>query len=196
MIGTLFSDDSRICLDRPDRRQRVWRRRGERFANACVREGNRWGGCSVMVWGGITSRRRTPFVIVDGNRNAQGYVDNILRPVLLPFLQANAGITTFQQDNARPHSARLTQDFLQQNNVNIMEWPVYSPDLSPIEHLWDQLKNAVAQRQPKPRNRRELIHVVQEEWDRIPQHRIATLIRSLRRRCTACGDARGGHNHY
>jgi hypothetical protein len=30
---------------------------------------------------------------------------------------------TFQQDNAHAHTARATRDFLQQNNVNVMNWP-------------------------------------------------------------------------
>jgi hypothetical protein len=38
---------------------------------------------------------------------------------------------TFQQDNARAHTARATRDFLQQNNVNVMNWPALSPDLNP-----------------------------------------------------------------
>ena len=41
-----------------------------------------------------------------------------------------------QQDNARAHTARATRDFLQQNNVNVMNWP----DLNPIEHLWDEIQ--------------------------------------------------------
>ena len=75
-----------------------------------------------------------------------------------------------------------------------MEWPPYSPDLSPIEHLWDQLKTAIAERQPPVRNRRELVQAVHEEWNRIPQFRIIRLVSSMRRRCTACCDARGGHH--
>ena len=174
----------------------MWRRRGERHADACVREGNRWGGASVMIWGGISGRSRTPLAVIDGTLTAQRYVDNILRPVLLPFLAQNPDVTIFQQDNARPHSARVTREFLNDNNVDVMEWPPYSPDLSPIEHLWDQLKSAIAQRQPAPRNRRELVEAVHEEWDRIPQFRISRLVTSMLRRCRACCDARGGHTRY
>lgn len=192
----LFSDESRICVDRPDRRQRVWRRRGERYADPCVREANRWGGVSIMVWGAISTRHRTQLVIAEGNLTAQRYIDQILRPVLLPFLAANNDVATFQQDNARPHAARLTRNFLQDNNVDVMPWPPYSPDLSPIEHLWDQLKTAVARRRPSPRNRRELIEAVQDEWQRIPQARVGRLVRSMRRRCVACANADGGHIRY
>ncbi|GFW72141.1 transposable element Tcb2 transposase [Trichonephila clavipes] len=44
----------------------------------------------------------------------------------------------FQQDNARPHTARVAQDFLR--HFQILPLPVHSPYLSPVGHVWDQLK--------------------------------------------------------
>jgi transposase len=44
---------------------------------------------------------------------------------------------------ARAHTARATRDFLQQNNVNAMNWSALSPDLNPIEHLWDEINKFV-----------------------------------------------------
>jgi transposase len=82
--SVLFTDESRICVDRPDRRTRVWRRQGERFQDGCVQEADRWGGASIMVWAGISYDARTPLVIVDGTLNAQRYVEEILEPILLP----------------------------------------------------------------------------------------------------------------
>ena len=102
-----------------------------------------WGGGSIMVWGGISWTHKTPLIVVDGNLTAQRYVDNILVPVVVPFLQTHNDVNVFQQDNARPHSARLTQRFLGDNNINTLPWPAFSPDLNPIEHLLDQLGRAV-----------------------------------------------------
>ena len=59
------------------------------------------------------------------------WCDGIIEPVIVPYLQQhNVGI--FQHDNARPHTARHTQNILRIHNVNVLQWPVRSPDLSPI----------------------------------------------------------------
>lgn len=147
-----------------------------------------------MVWGGISLHHRTPLVIIDGNMTAQRYVDNVVRPVVVPFMENHPHITVFQQDNARPHSARLTQDFLTDQEIRVMPWPAYSPDLNPIEQLWDHLGRQVAARPPA--NRDALIRILQGEWEAIPQEIISNLIRSMRERCTDCFNARGGHTRF
>jgi transposase len=97
----------------------------------------------------------------------------------------------FQHDNARPHAARVTREFLADNEVTVMDWPAYSPDLNPIEHLWDILGRRVMERGPA--NRNHLIQLLHQEWEAIPQEEIRRLIDRLRRRCAACIRADGGH---
>ena len=48
-----------------------------------------------------------------------------------------------QQDGARPHTARLTMNFLAQNGINVLDWQAMPPDMSHIEHVWDDLKRRV-----------------------------------------------------
>ena len=69
----LFTDESRFTLYRADGRRRVYRRRGERFADACVVERDRFGGGSVMVWGGIAHGIKSQLIIVAGNMTAVRY---------------------------------------------------------------------------------------------------------------------------
>ena len=87
----LFSDESRFNLSHHDGRIRDFRRRGERFADNCLIEMDRFGGGSVMVRGGIMCRRKTNLIIVQGNLNAQGYINQILQPEAVPFLQRHEG---------------------------------------------------------------------------------------------------------
>jgi hypothetical protein len=67
------------------------------------------------------------------------YRDEIVQPFVIPFIQAQANNVTFQQDNARPHVARVVRDYLTQQNVDLLPWLAVSPDLSPIEHVWDEM---------------------------------------------------------
>ncbi|GFV34607.1 transposable element Tcb2 transposase [Trichonephila clavipes] len=64
----------------------------------------------------------------------QRYVHDILQPHVLPLMQRLPG-AILQQDNARPHTARVSQDYLR--SVSTLPWPTRSPNLSPIEHIWD-----------------------------------------------------------
>ena len=89
--GVLFSDESQFNLSTADRRVRVFSRKGKRFAQNCLLERDRFGGGSVVVLGGIMGGRKTDLVIINGNLNAQGYVDNVLRPVFVPFLEQRSG---------------------------------------------------------------------------------------------------------
>ena len=106
-----------------------------------------------MVWAGINNNRKTNLVIINGNLYAQRYRGKILAPVVIPYVNVNPN-ATFQQDNARPHTARLTTQYLQANNVDVMEWPLKSPDLSPIEQVWDLLDRRVRQRLVPPQSLR------------------------------------------
>ncbi|GFT06506.1 transposable element Tcb2 transposase [Trichonephila clavipes] len=107
----VFSDESRFVLGTDDNRVRVWRR--------------------------PAYDSRSTLIVIRGTLTGQRYVDDILRPHVGPFLNGSSG-AIFQQDNARPHTARVSQDFLR--HFQTLPWPTRSPDLSPVEHVWDQLK--------------------------------------------------------
>ncbi len=191
----LFSDESRFKIFESDGRVRVHRRRGERTSSCCVQEVVPYGGGSVMVWGGISGDVKTDLIVLDGTLTARRYIDEVLTPVVLPFLQRYPR-TLFQQDNATPHTAIVTRDFLEAHNVNVLPWPARSPDMSPIEQLWDHLGRQVRRRQQPPLTRNALALALQEEWRQIPVHVVRRLVHSARRRVRACIEARGGHTRY
>ena len=140
-----------------------------------------------MVWGGIAHGIKSQLIIVVGNMTAVRYRDEILRPVAVPLVQQHNLI--LRQDNARPHVARVCQDFLANNNIAPLAWPPYSPDLTPIEHMWDELDRRVRKRQNPP-------STLIGEWNNIPMRTVNALVNSIQRRIRAATAARGGHTRY
>ena len=143
-----FSDESRFLLQKRDGRIRVYRRRNEHFTSSCVQEVDSYCGGSVMMLAVISNDTKTELVHVPGNLTAVRYKDEILQPHLMHVVDRQREL--FQQDNPRPHTARLTRDYLEQNNINVLPWPSKSLDLNPIGHIWDNLDKRVRQCQPPP----------------------------------------------
>ncbi|GFV57148.1 transposable element Tcb1 transposase [Trichonephila clavipes] len=92
----------------------------------------------IMVWGSIGYHSRTPLVHISGTLNSQRYMSEVLEPVVIPYLLGWA-TAIFQQDNARPHVARIVQMFFVNHQIELLPWPAHSPDLSPIENMWSMV---------------------------------------------------------
>ncbi|GFU58381.1 transposable element Tcb2 transposase [Trichonephila clavipes] len=120
-----------------------------------------------------------------GTLTGQRYVDDILRPHVGLFLNGLPG-AIFQQDNARPHTARVAHDFLRR--FQTLPWPACSPDLSPVEHVGDQLKRQM----PSCHSVYDLKLAVQDLWAHLPQDNIRCLINLM----PACIAAGGGPKRY
>jgi len=132
--------------------------RNERFATNCIQQVNRFGGGSVR-WAAISYTGGTNLVQVKETLTAQRYCDKIFQPHLLPIMQRNG--VRFQQDNARPHTARMTTVFFKTHNIAV--------DFNPIDHLWDELDRRLRQRQHQSQTIPQLALALQAEWDNIPQ---------------------------
>lgn len=74
-----------------------------------------------------------------------------------------------QHGDARPHVARICAQFLKAENIPALPWPACSPDMSPIEHVWDSLDRRIRQRVPVSADLQQLQTAVEEEWSNIPE---------------------------
>ncbi|GFX15959.1 transposable element Tcb2 transposase [Trichonephila clavipes] len=88
-------------------------------------------------------------------------------------------------DNARPHQTLAVEELLESEDITRMDWPAYSPDLNPIEHVWDALGRRIAARLHHPENTQQLKQMLIEEWVLLPQEMLHQLVLSMRRRCEA-----------
>ena len=188
----LFSDECRFNLSHAHRRERVYRRRGERFADAYVIERDRFGGGSVLVWCGIMGGNKTRLIVINGNINVQTYINDVLAVEALPFIRSNCPYVTFMHDYARPHSAAITRQFLATSNVDVLDWPIYSPDLNPIEQVWDKLGRRV-RRNHAIHTVNNLAEALQAEWAYLPAPFIERYVNCMPRRIRACVAQNGAH---
>ena len=114
--------------------------------------------CSVKATGiwricnglGIMSyKRKTPLTTAQGNLNGVRYQDEILDVIVRPhFQQFQAERPIFMDDNACPHRIRLVDAYTVQHNIDSLQWTSMSPDLNPIEHVWNAIQKVVNARQP------------------------------------------------
>jgi transposase-like protein len=189
----LWTDESRFALDFHDGRIRVRRLKNERYADCCILEHDRYGGGSLMVWAGIWWNDRTEIVIIRGTMTAVRYLNEIVRPHILPTAQQNN--LKLQQDNAKPHTAQIVKAELAV--IEVLRWPARSPDMSPIEHLWDEVGRCLRDNYVLPAaNVAQLADRIQHEWNSIPQETVQHLIQDMPQRLAECIDKRGGHTSY
>lgn len=95
----------------------------------------------------------------------------------------------FQHDNDPKHTSNQQKSWLVTKKIPVLKWPAQSPDLNPIEHLWDELKRRTSHL--KHSNRTDLLQHLHEKWAEIPKEALKTLIESMPRRCRAVIAAKG-----
>ncbi|GFU27495.1 transposable element Tcb1 transposase [Trichonephila clavipes] len=191
----VFTDESRICLQHHDGRIRVWRHREERMLNSCVIHRPTGPEPGIMVWGGIGYHSCTPLVHIAGTLNNQPYISEVSEPVVLPYLQGLA-TTIFQQDNVRPHVARIVEMFFVNHQIVLLPWPARSPDLSPIENMWSMVAQRLIHITPPAAIPVKLLKCVEAAWSAVPQEHIQSLFESMPRRVAAVISNNGGYSGY
>ncbi|GFU33591.1 cAMP-dependent protein kinase catalytic subunit [Trichonephila clavipes] len=130
---------------------------------------------------------RTDLHIFDaGSINGTRYCNEILLPYVRLFRGAMGLQFLFMDDNAPCHRTVATEQLLESEDIERMDWPARSPDLRPIEHVWNFLGRRLAARTLPPVTIRELRLALQDEWAAMPQQLIDTLILSMGRRCETC----------
>lgn len=206
-----FSDECSVVRGSGHNKRWVFRQPKDKWHRKMVEEFGTGKQPGRMVWGAIWmtpegEAGRSPLVIMtrDSSAKRNGYTawsyQQALEEGLLPDYRPGE---LFMQDNACVHTARTSKDFLEIHGVHTIEWPPYSPDLNPIEHMWWALKKKLHQLHPEF----DCMGTSQEEWDHfemglkeawaaIPNSLICKLIMSMPKRLRACTKNRGYHTKY
>ncbi|KAI4885477.1 hypothetical protein NFI96_007017 [Prochilodus magdalenae] len=184
-----FSGESRFLLHRTESSWGVRRETSEDEHPAATAGGTHaGGGGTVMVWGMFSWHSLGPLIRVEDTLSRAGY-ESILadhvHPYMLTVFPGADGI--FQQDNEICHMDADVRQWLEEydQDFQALPWPPNSPDLNPIEHLWDHLDRRVRSMDPPPRTLQQLWDALQSAWLQIPVTTYQALIESIPARLAA-----------
>ncbi|KAG2456474.1 TCB1 transposase, partial [Polypterus senegalus] len=191
----LWSDETKIELFGMNATRHIWRKPGTAHHQANTIPAMKHGSGSIMLWGCFLAAGTGRLVRIKGKMTATMYRDILDENLLQSALDLRLGRRfIFQQDYDPKHTAKISKEWLQDNSVNVLEWPNQSPDLNPIEHLWRDLKMAVHRRFTS--NLMEPERCWKEEWAKLAKNSCAKLVVSYSKRLEAGIAAKGVSTKY
>lgn len=193
--SVLWTDESKFQLFGSNRRQYVRRKMNERFKESCLLPSVKHGGGSVMVWGCFCYDGVGSLMKIEGIMKKENYHNILQRQAIPSGIHLIGHGFIFQQDNDPKHTSKLCLKYLEQKQqaglLKIMRWPPQSPDINPIELLWDELDRRVRDLQPTSLS--GLWDCLKDAWEKIEVQTLHKLVERLPKICTAIVKAKGGH---
>jgi transposase len=194
----IWSDETKINRLGSDGKQWVWKQVGEGLIEREIQGTVKFGGGNIMVWGCMGWDGVGQLAEVEGRMNADQYVD-ILENNLLPSMEEceiPAEDLIFQQDNDPKHTSNKARIWMEGNDITLLDWPPQSPDLNPLEHLWQHIKVELCKFPTQAKGVWQIWNRVAEVWGKIEPEVCQRLIESMPRRLEAVIKAKGGHTKY
>ena len=138
-----WSEEYKCAIFGSNRHVFVRRRVGEQIISACVVPTVKYGGEGVIVCGWFTGNTVSDLFRIQGTLNQHGYHSILQRYAIPSGLHLVRLSFVFQQDNDAKHTSRLCKGYLIKKEsgglLHQMTWPPQSPDLNPIEMVWNEL---------------------------------------------------------
>jgi len=149
----------------------------------------------VMFWGAMSRYAYGPLRVCQGTINGAEYLQ-LLKDVVIPEIQAAPFQAIYQQDNAPAHKKREVMAFLNAQEFETLKWPPQSPDLSPIEWVWNVLKMKIKAMNPRPRGKSAIVEVVLKLWDEFEDEMRIKIVDTFQRRLEQCVARKGGFTDF
>ena len=148
-----------------------------------------------MFWGCFGGLYVGDLFQVKGIMKKEEYHSILVRHAIPSGKRLFGSAWVFQQDNDPKHMSKLCQNYLKQKaesgEIVQMEWPPQSPDLSPIELLWEEVDRQVQRK--KPSSVESLVRIVHQVWGELSQDVMEKLLKRMPLLCQAVIDADGGY---
>lgn len=194
----VWSDESKFNVFGSDGKEYCWRKPGEPLRDEHIKPTVKFGGGSVMVWGCMTYQGIGYLCKIDGGLDAKLYrrILNDEFMETLKYYKMDKKDIIFQHDNDPKHTANLTRAWIQRRRLSVLDWPAQSPDLNPIEHMWDLVDRRLRKLPELPTSRKDLWEKIQDVWNEIEAMECTKLVDTMPQRIQAVLKARGGYTRW
>lgn len=193
--SVLFSDESKFNIFQSDGRQTVWRKPNTELQKKNLAATVKHGGGGVIVWGCMSAAGVGELEFIDGIMDKRYYMDILKRNVKKSAEKLKLPDSfTFQHDNDPKHTAYDVRMWLAHHIKHTLPHPPQSPDLNPIEHLWEELDRRVKKRSIS--TKAELKVALMEEWQNIGAETTQKLVSSMPNRLEAVIKQKGLATKY
>ena len=149
-----------------------------------------------MVWGSVSYYGTSDLQYFTSKMNANSYI-TVLEKAFPHFSNIFSSISwTYQHDNAPIHTANVVKNWIRKQNVTLLDWPPYSPDLNIMENVWGWLARKVYESGKQYETKSDLIEAINKAWSTISLDYIKSLYDSIPNRIFEVISNKGGSTHY
>ncbi len=179
----LWTDETHFVYMGSSGKVRVRKFAGQDLDYEELDQARKHGKFSLSIWGCVCAQGVRAIKFYKGRLNADKY-KQILIHEGIPCYKKNSGMygRFFQQDNAPCHKANKILNYFESKNVNVISWPPYSPDISPIENIWGIIKNKISTFENEIMNIEEYEEIIQSILYNIPNSTIKNTFYSVKKR--------------
>ena len=194
----VWSDESKFNLFGSDGKEYCWKKKGEALKDRHVKGTVKFGGGGVFVWGCFTAVGIGYLCRIEGGMDAELYCQILNEDFLrtLDYYDLSVDDIVYQHDNDPKHTARKTKEWLEEHDVIVLDWPAQSPDLNPIEHMWNEVERRLRKLNEPINSKEALWEKISSTWNDIDIETCTKLIQTMPERIRDVIKQKGGYTRW
>ena len=194
----VWSDETKFQLFGAEGCKYCWRKSTEPLKDQHIIPTTKFNKDSINIWGCFTYYSIGYLSRIEGNLNAELYRQILKEELMYSLRYYNLAPKDiiFQHDNDPKHKAKIVQRWLKNNKIRTISWPSKSPDLNPIENIWNNVKRRVNDLEININDKETLWNNLLEIWNETSEKTCKEYIETMPKRINDIIKAKGSYTRW